>query len=186
MPAAEENLRKYLTWTNRAKSNWRYFPWSLIELSVVYPNLPGSIAKGAALEQTHASPAIINGLIERGVFENYSKEIGRLDNSEVTTEDMYPSMNFSCRRWIKLTGSLPKNLWCCCMELPPAENRDLHSTHRQSNSIGKTGVVPRTRNSTHHPAHQPPEKDIRQAVGRVSFPVFGCRTGGNLEQCTAR
>ena len=89
----EENLRKIFDELNRAKKQLEVL-MKLIELSRCLSKSPREVSRKELLEQTHASPAIINGLIERGVFENYSKEIGRLDNSEVATEEMYPLNEF--------------------------------------------------------------------------------------------
>ena len=43
------------------------------------------VAKKTLLEQTGATTAIFNGLVEKGIFEVYYQEIGRLDKSELST-----------------------------------------------------------------------------------------------------
>ncbi|MFV0391472.1 MAG: primosomal protein N' [Paludibacteraceae bacterium] len=53
-----------------------------------------SISKKELLDISGTSPAILNALIEKEVFEIYSKEISRLDLSELKTESPYPLADF--------------------------------------------------------------------------------------------
>lgn len=90
----EENLRKIFDELSRAKKQLEAL-MKFIELSKCLSKTNiREVTRKELLEQTHVSPSIINGLIERGVFETYSKEIGRLDYSEVTTGEMYPLNEF--------------------------------------------------------------------------------------------
>ena len=48
------------------------------------------VSKKELLEKADASSAIFNGLVDKGIFEVYYQEIGRLDKSEVATMEVNP------------------------------------------------------------------------------------------------
>ena len=48
------------------------------------------VSKKELLEKANASSAIFNGLVDKGIFEVYHQEIGRLDKSEVATMEVNP------------------------------------------------------------------------------------------------
>lgn len=48
------------------------------------------VSKKELLEKSGASSTVFNGLLEKGVFEIYYQEIGRLDNQEVETKKLNP------------------------------------------------------------------------------------------------
>ena len=50
-----------------------------IELSACLGKTPKEVTKKELLQRTSATPAVFNGLVERGVFEVYQQEIGRLN-----------------------------------------------------------------------------------------------------------
>ena len=41
------------------------------------------VSKAELLQRTYATPAIFNGLVDRGVFEVYQQEIGRIDSTSL-------------------------------------------------------------------------------------------------------
>ena len=90
----EDNLRKIFDDLSRAKKQldvlMRY-----IDLSkCLIPNKKIEVTRKDLLEKMGASAALLSGLIERGVFETYLKEVGRLDFSEVQIAEVYPLNEF--------------------------------------------------------------------------------------------
>ena len=66
-----------------------------IELSkCLTPNQQREVSRKDLIEKSGASAAIISGLVERGVLETYLKEVGRLDVSEVQTNEVFPLNEF--------------------------------------------------------------------------------------------
>ena len=47
------------------------------------------VSKKALMEESGASPAVFNGLVEKGIFEVYYQEIGRLDKTDASTTNTY-------------------------------------------------------------------------------------------------
>lgn len=56
-----------------------------IELSACLGTTPKEVTKKELLQRTSATPAVFNGLVERGVFEVYQQEIGRLNAAAART-----------------------------------------------------------------------------------------------------
>lgn len=56
-----------------------------IELSACLGKTPKEVTKKELLQRTSATPAVFNGLVERGVFEVYQQEIGRLNAAAART-----------------------------------------------------------------------------------------------------
>lgn len=52
-----------------------------------------SLSKKELLERASASPAVFNGLVERGIFEVYRQPIGRLDTEAVTATEPLHTLN---------------------------------------------------------------------------------------------
>ena len=48
------------------------------------------VTKRTLLEKAGGSAAVLNGLVEKGVFEIYYQEIGRLDKGMLKTTDINP------------------------------------------------------------------------------------------------
>jgi len=90
---SEENLRKIFDELNRAKKQldllMRY-----IDLSRCLTNDEKEVGKKELLEQSGVSSAVLNGLIEKGIFEFYKKETGRLDVSKIQTVEQFPLNEF--------------------------------------------------------------------------------------------
>lgn len=90
----ENNLRDIFDKLTRAKKQLEVL-MTYIELSrcLSKTNIR-EVSRKELQEKTNAATANISGLIERGVFEAYSKETGRLDYSDVNTEEMNPLNEF--------------------------------------------------------------------------------------------
>lgn len=54
------------------------------------PNLIREVSKKELTEKTGISSAVLNSLVEKGIFELYKKETGRLDTTETQTAAIYP------------------------------------------------------------------------------------------------
>lgn len=52
------------------------------------------VSRKELLEKSDASASVLNGLIEKDILELYKKEIGRLDFSELQTEEAFPLVGF--------------------------------------------------------------------------------------------
>ena len=91
--SSEENLRQVFDDLNRAKKQldvlMRY-----IDLSRCLTNKKKEVCKKELLEQTGASSAVLNGLVEKNILELYQKEVGRLDVSEIQTTTQFPLNEF--------------------------------------------------------------------------------------------
>lgn len=63
-----------------------------VELSgwVARQNTLKEVTKKALLEKSGSSSAVFNGLVEKGIFEVYHQEIGRLDKKQLSTSDINP------------------------------------------------------------------------------------------------
>jgi len=86
----EEKLRQIFDELSRAKKQLDLL-MSFIELSkFLQPNKRQEITKKDLLEKSGASVAILNGLIEKNIFEQYKKEISRLDLAVTNTQAIFP------------------------------------------------------------------------------------------------
>ena len=61
-----------------------------LEISGTLGGSERPVAKRDLLQRANATPAVFNGLVERGVFETYQAEIGRLDTHLLPTEVQPP------------------------------------------------------------------------------------------------
>ena len=61
-----------------------------LEISGTLGGSERPVAKRDLLQRANATPAVFNGLVERGVFETYQAEIGRLDNHLLPAEVQPP------------------------------------------------------------------------------------------------
>ncbi len=92
--AQEDNLRKIFDELSRAKKQLEVL-MKFIELSkCLTPSLQREISRKDLIEKSGTSASIISGLIDRGVFETYTKEVGRLDLSEIQTSEVHPLNKF--------------------------------------------------------------------------------------------
>ena len=99
--SSEENLRLIFDDLNRAKKQldvlMRY-----IDLSCCLTKKKKEVGKKELLEQTGASPAVLNGLVEKNIFEFYQKETGRLDVSEIQTTEQFPLNEFQQKALLEI------------------------------------------------------------------------------------
>ena len=63
-----------------------------LEISGTLGGNERSVAKRDLLQRANATPAVFNGLVERGIFETYTAEIGRLDNHLLPAKVQPPSI----------------------------------------------------------------------------------------------
>ncbi|MFA6582530.1 MAG: primosomal protein N', partial [Paludibacter sp.] len=85
----EENLRKLFDDLSRAKKQLDVLMMYIDLSKCLTPAKKREVSKKELLERTGASPAVLNGLVERGAMEIYVREIGRLDVSEIQTSEQY-------------------------------------------------------------------------------------------------
>ncbi|MFA5045355.1 MAG: DEAD/DEAH box helicase, partial [Paludibacter sp.] len=85
----EENLRKLFDDLSRAKKQLDVLMMYIDLSKCLTPAKKREVSKKELLERTGASPAALNGLVERGAMEIYVREIGRLDVSEIQTSEQY-------------------------------------------------------------------------------------------------
>lgn len=90
----EENLRNIFDELSRAKKQLEVLMMYIDLSKCLIPSKQREVTRKDLLEKTGASAAVLTGLIERGVFEMYLKEIGRLDVSEIQTAEVYPLNEF--------------------------------------------------------------------------------------------
>lgn len=66
-----------------------------IDLSkCLIPSKQVELSKKELLDRSNASPAVLNGLMEKGILKTYKKELGRLDIHELQTSDVFPLNEF--------------------------------------------------------------------------------------------
>ncbi|MEZ7866537.1 MAG: primosomal protein N' [Paludibacteraceae bacterium] len=88
--ASEEELRRIFDELSRSRKQLELL-MKYIELSkCLSKNNIVEVSKKELLEKSGCLPAVLNGLTGRNVLEIYQKETGRLDRSEVLTEEKHP------------------------------------------------------------------------------------------------
>jgi primosomal protein N' (replication factor Y) len=85
----EENLRKLFDDLSRAKKQLDVLMMYIDLSKCLTPAKKREVSKKELLERTGASPAVLNGFVDRGAMEIYVREIGRLDVSEIQTSEQY-------------------------------------------------------------------------------------------------
>lgn len=89
----ESYLRKVFDDLNRAKKQLDLL-MAYIDLSkFLIPARRREITRKELLEKAGASVAVLNGLLEKGIFVNYKKEVSRLDVSLTETQENNPLNN---------------------------------------------------------------------------------------------
>ena len=96
-----------------------------IELSACLGKTPKEVTKKELLQRTSATPAVFNGLVERGVFEVYQQEIGRLNAAAArTTLPLNPLNGHQQRAYDSIVESFPdKECLFAAWSPRPAERR---------------------------------------------------------------
>ena len=152
-----------------------------IELSACLGKTPKEVTKKELLQRTSATPAVFNGLVERGVFEVYQQEIGRLNAAAArTTLPLNPLNGHQQRAYC---GKFPdKECLFAAWSHVQRKNGDLHSSDRKSYPAREAGAVSVAGNSPDHTDYRKAATGVRFASGHLSLQVSGCRTGGNLAE----
>ncbi len=90
----EENLRRVFEELGKAKKQLDLLMMFIDLSKCLTPRLHREVSKKELLEKSGISSAVLTTLTDKGVFETYKKEIGRLDNSIIETSDVYDLNNF--------------------------------------------------------------------------------------------
>ena len=98
----EENLRKLFEDLSRAKKQLDMLMMYIDLSKCLIPLKKREVSRKELLERSGASPAVLNGLVERGAMETYAKEIGRLDVSEIQTSEQYPLNEFQQKAYTEI------------------------------------------------------------------------------------
>ena len=86
----ENNLRRIFDELGRARKQLDLLMMYIDLSKCLTPAKKKEVSRKELLEKADASPAVLNGLIERGALVTYRKEIGRLDLSDIETNAVYP------------------------------------------------------------------------------------------------
>lgn len=78
---SEENLRRIFDELSRARKQLDALMMYIDLSKVLIPSQSREVSKKELMEKSGITPAVLNALCERGVFELYKKETGRLDNA---------------------------------------------------------------------------------------------------------
>jgi primosomal protein N' (replication factor Y) len=100
--SVEDNLHKLFDDLNHAKKQLDALMMYIDLSKCLTPVKQREVSKKELLARTGVSPAVLNGLIERGAMETYLKEIGRLDFSEIPTEEQYHLNEFQQQAYTKI------------------------------------------------------------------------------------
>ena len=84
----EENLRQIFDDLKRAKKQLDVLMQYIDISKCLQPRQRREVSRRELIETANTSPAVLNSLIEKGVFELYKKEIGRLHFSSVRLEPL--------------------------------------------------------------------------------------------------
>lgn len=90
----EDNLRKLFDELSRAKKQLDVLMMYIDLSKCLIPAKRREVSRKELQDRTGASVAVINGLVERGAMETYTKEIGRLDISDIETFEQYTLNEF--------------------------------------------------------------------------------------------
>ena len=90
----EDTLRRFFDELGRAKKQLDVLMMYIDLSKCLMPAKQREVSRKELLEKSGASPAVLSGLVERGVLETYVKEIGRLDVSETETSAVFPLNTF--------------------------------------------------------------------------------------------
>lgn len=90
----EDQLRKIFDELSRARKQLEALMLYIDLSKCLQPNLAREVSKKELTEKGNVSQAILNSLTEKGIFEIYKKEIGRLDISDTETSAVYPLNEF--------------------------------------------------------------------------------------------
>jgi len=100
--AKEDNLRKLFDELSRAKKQLDVLMMYIDLSKCLTPAKKREVSKKELLERTGVSAAVLNGLVERGALEIYTKEIGRLDVSEIKTSEQYELNDYQQEAYLEI------------------------------------------------------------------------------------
>lgn len=107
----EENLRQVFEDLSRARKQLDLLMIYIDLSKCLQANLIREISRKELLEKANVSSSVLNGLIEKGVFELYVNEIGRLNLSEIGTSDIYLLNHFQQKAYHQIENLfLEKNV----------------------------------------------------------------------------
>ncbi len=102
----DDNLRKIFEELSRARKQLDLLMMYIDLSKCLIPSKQKEITRKELLEKADASPAILNGLVERGVLITYKKEIGRLDLSDTETHTVYSLNAFQDKALLEIEKQL--------------------------------------------------------------------------------
>ena len=85
----EDNLHRIFNDLGRARKQLDLLMMYIDLSKCLTPAHQKEVTRKELLEKADASPAVLNGLIDRGALVTYQKEIGRLDLSDIKTTAVY-------------------------------------------------------------------------------------------------
>lgn len=107
----EKNLRQVFEDLSRARKQLDLLMIYIDLSKCLQANLIREISRKELLERANVSSSVLNGLIEKGVFELYVNEIGRLNLSEIGTSDIYLLNHFQQKAYHQIENLfLEKNV----------------------------------------------------------------------------
>ena len=90
----EKQLAKIFDELNRAQKQLHALMMYIDLSKCLTPAKQREVSRKELTEHADVSPAVLNGLVEKGILETYTKEIGRLNLSEMQTEALHPLNEF--------------------------------------------------------------------------------------------
>ncbi len=107
----EDNFRQVFEDLSRARKQLDLLMIYIDLSKCLQANLMREISRKELLEKANVSSSVLNGLIEKGVFELYVNEIDRLNLSEIVTSDIYPLNHFQQKAYHQIENLfLEKNV----------------------------------------------------------------------------
>lgn len=109
------------------------------------------VSKAELLQRTSATPAVFNGLVDRGVFEVYQQEIGRIDKALLKEViPVNPLNEHQQRAYHSILENFQQErlpaTWCHGKR----QDRSLYSSDRRNHPARKAGALSPARNSSLH------------------------------------
>lgn len=92
--ATESRLKEMFDELGRARKQLEVLMRYLELSKILSKKNTVEVSKKELLEKTGVSTSVLNGLIDKGILELYKKAIGRLDSSELHTEEPFPLADF--------------------------------------------------------------------------------------------
>jgi primosomal protein N' (replication factor Y) len=75
-------------------------------------NEPKEVTKSELLQRSGGSPAVFNGLVEKGIFEVYHRETGRLKQQETETAELNPLNDYQQQAYDRIVAQLHEKNVC--------------------------------------------------------------------------